>query len=142
MELDAYKALTNKKPIKTKPRTRPLPKAKDAYLEAEETLFQELEEYAIGYERKFQFESTKHWRFDFHVVKLRLLIEIAGGPWSGGRSGKLMFKAWSLGKYDIAEEMGYRYMRFECADISMGRTTTWLRNLKASYGPVQTIPTD
>ena len=36
MDIDKYKALTNKKPIKTKPGTRPLPKAKDAYLEAEE----------------------------------------------------------------------------------------------------------
>jgi hypothetical protein len=40
-------------------------------------LFQELEEHLIGYERKFQFESTKNWRFDFYIVKLRLLIEIA-----------------------------------------------------------------
>jgi len=53
MDIDKYKALTSKKPIKTKPRTRPLPKAKEAYLEAEETLFQELEETLIGYERKF-----------------------------------------------------------------------------------------
>ena len=118
MELDAYKALTNKKPIKTKPRTRPLPKAKDAYLEAEETLFQELEEYAIGYERKFQFESTKHWRFDFHVVKLRLLIEIEGGPWSGGRGGNKVANAFS--KYDLAEDMGYKIERFHPDRIQSG----------------------
>lgn len=52
--------LENKKrPPKTKPRSKPLPKAKEKYLEAEETLFQELEEHLIGSERKFQFESTK-----------------------------------------------------------------------------------
>jgi len=78
MELDKYRALTDKSPIKTKPRTRPLPKAKEKYLEAEEKLFQELEEHSIGYERKFQFKSTKNWRFDFYIVRLRLLIEIAG----------------------------------------------------------------
>ena len=49
----------HKKELKTKPKSRPLPKAKEKYLEAEETLFQELEEHRIGYRRKFQFESTK-----------------------------------------------------------------------------------
>ena len=80
MDADSYFWKTKKRPLKTKPRTKPLPKAKEKYLEAEETLFQELEEHLIGYERKFQFEPTKHWRFDFHIVKLRLLIEIVGSP--------------------------------------------------------------
>lgn len=35
--------------IKIKSKSRPLPKAKEKYLEAEETLFQELEEHRIGY---------------------------------------------------------------------------------------------
>ena len=78
MNANDYFWKTKKRPPKTKPRSKPLPKAKEKYLEAEETLFQELEEHLIGYERKFQFESTKNWRFDFYIVKLRLLIEIAG----------------------------------------------------------------
>ena len=137
-----YFWLTRKKEPKTKPKSRPLPKAKQKYLEAEATLKEELEDLAIGFESKFQPIHTKHWRFDFHIVKLRLLIEIEGGPWSGGRGGKLANKAWSLDRYDQAEEMGYRYHRFEVSDINMGRATTWLRNLKASYGTVQTIPAD
>ena len=96
----------------------------------------------IKYEEYFHFKSTKHWRFDLHLIEYRMLIEIAGGPWSGGRKGKLATKAWSIDRYDHAEEMGYRYMRFETSDINMGRATAWLRNLKASYGTVQTIPTD
>ena len=142
MDIDDYFWKTKKRPHKTKPRTKPLPKAKEKYLEAEETLFQELEEYRIGYRRKFQFESTKNWRFDFYIVKLNLLIEIAGSPWSGGRKGKLASKAWSMDRYDHAEEMGYRFHRFELADINMGRATAWLRQLKASHGTDQTIPTD
>ncbi|TNX93669.1 hypothetical protein FHY67_04320, partial [Acinetobacter radioresistens] len=76
MDIDQYKALTKKKPLKKVPRAKPLPKATEKYLEVEETLFQELEEHRIGYRRKFQFESTKNWRFDFYIVKLNLLIEI------------------------------------------------------------------
>jgi hypothetical protein len=76
MDADSYFWKTKKRPPKTKARAKPLPRAKEKYLEAEETLFQQLEEFAIGYERKFQFKTTKHWRFDFHIVKKRLLIEM------------------------------------------------------------------
>jgi len=48
MDEKEYFWKTKKRPIKTKPRNKPLPKAKEKYLEAEETLFQELEEHAIG----------------------------------------------------------------------------------------------
>jgi hypothetical protein len=142
MEIDTYEAITHKKPIKKKPRNRPLPKAGDRYLEAFERLKEILDRMEIKYEEYFHFKSTKHWRFDLHLIEHRMLIEIAGGPWSGGRKGKLATKAWSMDRYDHAEEMGYRYMRFETGDINMGRATTWLRNLKASYGTVQTIPAD
>ena len=115
---------TKKRPPKTKPRAKPLPKAKQSYLEAEETLFQELEEHAIGYERKFQFESTKHWRFDFYIVKLRLLIEIAGGPWSAGRKRKLI--SHDANREDLACEMGYQFIRFEPHHIESGYVINWI----------------
>lgn len=124
MELSQYKKLTKKSEIKRKPRTRPLPKAKEAYLEAEEALFQELEENNIGYRRKFQFESTKNWRFDFYIVKLNLLIEIAGSSWSVGRGGRKI--ANSFNKYDHAEEMGYKFERFEPSTIESGYVINWI----------------
>ena len=142
MDIDKYKTLTNKRPIKTKPRTRPLPKAKEKYLEAEETLFQELEEHAIGYERKFQFESTKNWRFDFYIVRLRLLIEIAGSPWSVGRGGKKIANAFN--KYDLAEDLGYRIVRLEPHQIESGYAIHWIKTQleRLEDGTDQTISTD
>ena len=144
MDVNDYFWKTKKLPLKTKPRAKPLPKAKEKYLEAEETLFQELEEHSIGYERKFQFEPTKHWRFDFHIVKLRLLIEIAGGPWSGGRGGKLAMKAWSLDRYDVAEEMGYTFVRLEPHQIESGYAINWIQGQlkRLEDGTDQTISPD
>ena len=141
MDEKAYKIFTQKIPPKKKSRTRPLPKPGEKYLEAFDRLKEILDRMEIKYEEYFHFKSTKHWRFDLHLVGYLTLIEIAGGPWSGGRKGKLATKAWSMDRYDHAEEMGYRYHRFEVNDINMGRATAWLRNLKASYGTVQTIPT-
>lgn len=125
MDKDQYFWKTKKRPQKTKARAKPLPKAKESYLEAEEGLFQELEEHLIGYERKFQFEHTKNWRFDFHIVKLKLLIEIAGSPWAVGRGGKKIANAFN--KYDLAEDMGYRIERLEPHQIESGYAIRWIR---------------
>lgn len=39
---------------------QPLPTAKEKYLEAEETLLQQLDKYLNGYEGKFKLKSIKH----------------------------------------------------------------------------------
>jgi len=142
MEIDQYKGLTKKSPLKTKTRSRPLPKATEKYLEAEETLFQELEENLIGYRRKFQFESTRNWRFDFYIVKLNLLIEIVGSPWATGRGGKKIANAFS--KYDLAEDMGYKIERFHPDQIICGYILRFIQNQleRLEYGTDQTISTD
>lgn len=155
MDPKAYKSLTRKQALKTKPRTKPLPKAKLKYLEAEEDFQQALDALGIKYEKKFQFKSTKHWRFDFHLIEHRILVEISGGPWSGGRRGKLANKAWSMDRYDHAAEMGFTVVRLESANrykidefgplqIEAQFASQWLKNLKRESfnGPDQAIPTD
>lgn len=153
MDDKEYFWLTRKKEPKTKPKSRPLPKATQKYLEAEEELTELLDNLGIKYEKKFQFKSTKHWRFDFHLIEHRILVEIAGGPWSGGRKGKLRNKAWSLDRYDVAEEMGYTVVRIETAarhridetgplQMRKDYASQWLKNLKRQIfnGSDQTIP--
>jgi len=128
---------------------------KEKYLEAEEDFEQSLIVLKIKYEKKFQFKSTKHWRFDFHLIEHRILVEISGGPWSGGRSGKLKNKAWSLDRYDDAAEMGFTVVRLESASrykidelgplqIESNFASQWLKNLKRQIfnGTDQTIPAD
>lgn len=155
MDLKQYHERTKKNLPKLKPRTRPLPKAKEAYLEAFEDFEQSLNVLKIKYEKLFQFESTKHWRFDFHLIEHRILVEISGGPWSGGRKGKLKDKAWSMDRYDVAADMGYTIVRIESANrykidefgpmqIESNQASQWLKNLKRHIfnGTDQTISTD
>lgn len=142
-----------KKPYKKKPRTRPLPKATERYLEAEEEIERTLQILEIKYEKKFQFKSTKHWRFDFHLIEHRILIEIAGSPWSVGRGGRKI--ANSFNKYELAEDMGYSIVRLESArsykikedgplQVQACFAVQWLKDLKrhSFNGSIQTIPTD
>ncbi len=141
MDLDKYKQLTQKTEIKRKPRTRSLPKAKISYEKAEEDFEKALQILGIKYEKRFQFLSTKHWRFDFHLIEHKILVEISGGPWSGGRGGKLATKAWSMERYDCAYELGYTVVRIESASrykiddsgplqIESNFAVSWLKRLK------------
>lgn len=155
MESAKYFELTKKREHKNKPRNTPLPKAKQNYLEAFENFEQTLRVFEIKYETLFQFNSTKHWRFDFHLIEYRILVEIAGGPWSGGRKGKLSNKAWSLEKYDQAWQKGYTVIRIESAarykinesgptQIDACNADNFLRRLKRQKfnEPDPTIPAD
>ncbi|MFV5192920.1 hypothetical protein ACMXYY_12385 [Acinetobacter courvalinii] len=155
MDTTKYLQLTRKSPLKTKPKNRPLPKAKQAYLDTFEDLEHALKILEIKYEKLFQFKSTKHWRYDFHLIEDRILIEISGGPWSGGRKGKLANKAWSLGKYDQAWEKGYTVLRIESStrykidesgptQIEASHTDQWLKSLlrQKFNEPDQTISTN
>ncbi|OTG88913.1 hypothetical protein [Acinetobacter sp. ANC 3813] len=155
MNADDYFWQTKKRPLKTKSRSKPLPKAKERYLEAEEDFEQALIVLEIKYEKKFQFKTTKHWRFDFHLIEHRILVEISGGPWSGGRGGKLANKAWSLDRYDDAAEMGFTVVRLESAEryridefgplqVEANFASQWLKDLKRQIfnGTDQTIPAD
>ena len=155
VEINDYFSKTKKFPLKTKPRAKPLPKAKEAYFEAFKNFEQSLIVFNIKYEKSFQFESTKHWRFDFHLIELRIFVEISGGPWSGGRKGKLKDKAWSMDRYDVAADMGYTVVRIESAprykiqedgplQVEVNFSSQWLKNLKRHIfnGTDQTISTD
>lgn len=143
MNPSQYTQLTKKSEIKRKSKIRALPKAKEAYLEAEEYFEQALNVFEIKYQKKFQIKSTKHWRFDFLLIEHRILVEISGEPWSGGRKGKLANKAWSLDGYDVAEEMGYTVVRIESVprykiqedgplQVEANFSSQWLKNLKGN----------
>ncbi|NNP71321.1 hypothetical protein A7P53_00235 [Acinetobacter defluvii] len=143
MNPSQYTQLTKKSEIKRKSKARALPKAKEAYLEAEEKFEHALNVFEIKYQKKFQIKSTKHWRFDFLLIEHRILVEISGGPWSGGRKGKLANKAWSLDRYDVAEEMGYTVVRIESVprykiqedgplQVEVNFSSQWLKNLKGN----------
>ena len=59
-------------------------------------------------------------------MKLRLLIEIAGSPWAVGHGGKKIANA--LNKYDLAEDMGYTFVRFEPHQIESGYAINWIQS--------------
>ncbi|MCL6238307.1 hypothetical protein M5F66_08130 [Acinetobacter sp. ANC 5033] len=71
------KNLTKRIPPKNKPRSRPLPKASEKYLQAYERLKEILDQMEMKIEEYFHFKSTKHCLFDLHLIEYRVLIELA-----------------------------------------------------------------
>ncbi|WP_278395366.1 hypothetical protein [Acinetobacter venetianus] len=153
MEADKYLQLTRKCQPKTKPRNKPLPKANEKYLEAFEEIEHALQVLDIKYEKLFQFESTKHWRFDFHLIEYRILVEISGGPWSAGRKRKCF--SHDADREYTAYEMGFTIVRLESTarfkineagplQIQASFAQQWLKNLKRHTfnEPNKTISTD
>lgn len=139
MELAKYFELTKKREPKTKPRNKPLPKANEKYLEAFEDIERALQVLDIKYQKLFQFESTKNWRFDFYLIEYRILVEIAGGPWSAGRKRKRI--SHDADREDTAYKMGFTIVRLESSarfkineagplQIQAGFAHQWLKSLK------------
>lgn len=100
MDTKDYFWLTRKKEPKTKPKSRPLPKATQKYLEAEATLKEELTDLAN--------------------------------------------KAWSLDRYDQAEELGYRIERYHPDVVLSGYVINLIKERLARIedGTDQTISTN
>ncbi|RDF54634.1 hypothetical protein DWA04_21365, partial [Acinetobacter baumannii] len=39
----------------------------------------------IGFEQEYKFHPKRKWRADFLIIGTKILIEVEGGIWSGGR---------------------------------------------------------
>lgn len=76
---------------------------------------------------EFKFCQERQWRADFALPWNRVLIEIDGGTWTGGRHTRgAGFKA-DQRKTNAAAVLGYRVLRFLPEDIQSGYLLTTVR---------------
>ena len=76
----------------------------------EAALIQQLKTLKIEFEQEFQFHTTRKWRADFHIKNTKLLIEVEGGIWSGGRHTRGKGYIGDMEKYNAATMMGYQVL--------------------------------
>jgi very-short-patch-repair endonuclease len=66
---------------------------------------------------EYAFHPTRKWRFDFAWVESRVVLEVQGGIWSGGRHtrGAALKKEWE--KLNTAAALGWRVLFCEPRDV-------------------------
>ena len=81
---------------------------------------------------EFKFCPSRKWRADFAIPSHRLLVEIEGGVWSGGRHTRGSGFIGDMEKYNMAAILGYRVLRFQPKDATAKRITIIEGNVRAA----------
>jgi len=61
---------------------------------------------------EFKFHPDRKWRCDYAWPEQRLVVEIEGGIWTGGRHTSGAGFTQDMEKYNALAELGYRILRY------------------------------
>ena len=93
--------------------------------DAEELLAYQLRAVGIAFDREVQFARPRRWRADFIAFRHlnpgpRVLVEVDGGTWAGGRHTTGSGFAADCEKLNEAVLLGYRVLRVTPAMVESG----------------------
>ncbi|WP_441374347.1 DUF559 domain-containing protein [Acinetobacter lwoffii] len=122
--MTSYSIAEYKKMVKaTKPKgrsKRPKVKGEKVPNEFEAKLARELKTLKIEFEQEFEFHPKRKWRADFHLVGKKILVEVEGAIWSGGRHTRGKGCIGDMEKYNAATMMGFQVIRFSTDQVKSG----------------------
>lgn len=117
------------KPKEQKTKRRFYVKGERVISEGEAALVQQLKALKIGFEQEYQFHPSRKWRADFYLTGTRILIEVEGGIWSGGRHTRGKGYIGDMEKYNAATMMGYQVLRFSTEQVKSGLAVKQIEKL-------------
>ena len=122
--MTSYSIAEYKKMVKaTRPKgrsKRPKVKGEKVPNEFEAKLARELKTLKIEFEQEFKFHPDRKWKADFHLVGKKILVEVEGGIWSGGRHTRGKGYIGDMEKYNAATMMGFQVIRFSTDQVKSG----------------------
>ncbi|HFX6333847.1 DUF559 domain-containing protein [Acinetobacter nosocomialis] len=74
----------------------------------------------INFEQEYKFHPTRKWRADFFITGTKILVEVEGGIWSGGRHTRGKGYLGDMEKYNEAAMMGFTVLRFSTEQVKSG----------------------
>lgn len=104
-------------------------RTKKAESKGEETLALQLKALNIKYEREFKFCESRKWKADFHILESKLLVEVEGGIWSGGRHTRGKGYIADMEKYNEVSKLGYTLLRFSTEQVVSGKAVREIEQL-------------
>ena len=114
--------------------TRPNVKGEKVPNEFEAKLARELKTLKIKFEQEFYFHPDRKWRADFHLIDKKILVEIEGGIWSGGRHTRGKGYLGDMEKYNAATMMGFQVIRFSTDQVKSGHA---IQQIEKMVGEIQ-----
>ncbi|MCG5790272.1 DUF559 domain-containing protein [Acinetobacter baumannii] len=118
MSLADYKRLYTKP--RSKPKRRVSVEKERVVSEGEATLVQHLKTHKISFEQEYKFHPKRKWRADFLITGTKILVEVEGGIWSGGRHTRGKGYLGDMEKYNEAAMMGFTVLRFSTEQVKSG----------------------
>lgn len=118
----------SKFPIKKGKKRRSV-KGQRVQSEGEVTLARDLRALKINFEQEYKFHPERNWRADFLVTGTKILIEVEGGIWSGGRHTRGKGFIADMEKYNAAAILGFKVLRFDTQQVKSGLAIKQIENL-------------
>lgn len=106
-------------PVKTKKR-RSAKQGTRQPSEGETVLATHLRACKISFEQEYKFHPKRKWRADFLITGKKILVEVEGGIWSGGRHTRGKGYLGDMEKYNEAAMMGFTVLRFSTEQVKSG----------------------
>ncbi|MDC5516432.1 endonuclease domain-containing protein [Acinetobacter baumannii] len=116
MSLADYRKLF---PIKKNKKRRSAKQAREPSV-GEVLLATHLRACKIGFEQEYKFHPKRKWRADFLITGTKILIEVEGGIWSGGRHTRGKGYIGDMEKYNSTAMMGFTVLRFSTEQVKAG----------------------
>lgn len=89
--------------------------------------------------KEHKFHATRQWRFDFALPCCKLVIEVEGGGFIGGRHTRGAGFAKDMEKYNTAAIDGWRILRFIPSQLTSKQSEYFLTILR-EYLTINTCP--
>jgi len=74
----------------------------------------------IAYKYEFKFCPHRRWESDFRILGTKILVEVEGGTWSGGRHTRGKGYEQDCEKYNWAAANGWTVLRFTTQQVNSG----------------------
>lgn len=80
-------------------------------------------------EAEYRFHPSRRWRFDYALPAHSVAIEVEGGVWTQGRHTRGKGYLGDLEKYNEAQILGWRILRFTPGQVKDGTALKALERL-------------
>lgn len=77
-----------------------------------------------GWISEYKFHPTRKWRADFANPELKIIIEVEGGIWTKGRHLRGTGYINDMAKYNAANILGYKVLRYTPEQMRAGKFAT------------------